>query len=124
MLRKADDRDHAVRFACQLRERGSGVGEEVLAQQQILRGVAGEGELAEQHELRAGLTGVIEARTDARRVAGDVAHRGIHLAERQPHFASEPIRSALHGGRLALAQRSAAVGARGHLAPRFGAVGR
>ena len=86
MLREADDRDHAVRVARQLRERGSRVREEVLAQQQILRGIAGQSKLSEQHELRVGLAGVIEARADARRVTGDVAHRGIHLAERQPHL--------------------------------------
>ncbi len=62
--------------------------EEVLAQQQILGGIAGEGKLSEQHEIGPGLASLIDARTDPHRVGSDVAHRGIHLAESQPHNVS------------------------------------
>ena len=70
---------------------GRGIGEEVLAQQQILGGVAGEGELGKQHEVRALRPRLLNTRADAPRVARDVANGGVHLAERQAHPSCPPI---------------------------------
>ena len=84
-LGEADDGDEPVRLAGQLAQRGGGVGEEVLLEQQVLGRVAGEGELGEQHQLGARVAGRAHSRADALGVAGDVADGGVHLAEGEAH---------------------------------------
>jgi hypothetical protein len=72
----------------QLVEGCGGVGEEVLAQQQVLGRVAGERELRKQHEFGAGSLGVFDPGANAGGVAREIAHRGVHLAEGQAQAAS------------------------------------
>ena len=121
-LREADDRDHAMCIGCQIRRvrpaclRGS------ARAAAGPRGVAGERELAEQRKIGFGLTSVVETRPDARRVAGDVAHRGVHLAERQPHLGASLSRQLGTAGGLG-PRSSAVAGASDGLQRRFCAVG-
>ena len=85
-LGEADHRDDPARVRGELLERVARVGEEVLLEQQVLGRVARDGELGEQHELAPRLARVADAGRDLRGVAGDVAHGGVHLAEREPHL--------------------------------------
>ena len=66
-LREADDRDDAVRVGGELAQRRADVGEEVLAQQQVLGRIAGERELGEQHQIRARLLRPRRARRESAR---------------------------------------------------------
>ncbi len=105
------------RLAGQLVQRGGGVPQEVLAQQQILGRVAGERQLGKQHELGLCLARGPQTLGDAPRVAGDVADSGVQLAEGQAHrqrgqvFAAVRVRA--RAGRL----RSPAARASESIAP-------
>ena len=52
-------------------------------QGEILDGVAGEGHLGEDHEVGATLLGEARLAAYQRRVAGQIAHHGVHLGERK-----------------------------------------
>ena len=58
----------------------------MLAQEQVLGRVAGEGKLREQHEVGARVARGLRALEDAFSVAGDVANRGVQLAEGEAHL--------------------------------------
>ena len=85
-LGKADECGDTSHLLRQLIERSAHVAQEALAQQQVLGGIAGECELAEQDQLGAGVARGEHAVAYALRVARDVADRGVHLAERQAHL--------------------------------------
>ncbi len=87
-LGKAHDGDRALRIGRELVQRRCGVGEEVLAQQQILGRVAGQGKLGKQHQIGALGHRRLAPCADALGVAGDVADRGVHLTEGQAHLSS------------------------------------
>jgi hypothetical protein len=78
-LGEADDRHDALGVGSDALDRGACVGEEVLLEQQVLGRVAGDHELGEQRELRPGLAGAREVRSDQGLVAGDVADGGVEL---------------------------------------------
>ena len=81
-LGEPDDRHEAVRLLGQLVQRRSRVGQETLLEQQVLGRVAGERELGEEDELRARLGRPAHALAHLVRVARDVAHRRVHLVQR------------------------------------------
>ena len=54
-------------------------------QQQVLRRVAGHGELGEEHEIGAGVARLVEAGEDQLAVPVEVADDGVDLGEREPH---------------------------------------
>ena len=85
-LGEADDGDDPVRVSGQALQRGARVGQEVLAQQEILGRIAGQCKLGKQHELGSCRDGLAPARADALRVALDVADGGVQLAEGQAHL--------------------------------------
>ena len=66
-------------------DRRARVGEEVLLEQQVLGRVAGDAELGEERELRAGLARARELLAHLGLVAGDVADGGVDLGERDAH---------------------------------------
>ncbi len=85
-LGEPDDRDDAVRLGGQLAQRRARIGEEVLAQQQILGRIAGERELGEQHQISFGVACRVACRRAcARRCRAMSPDRGVHLTERQAH---------------------------------------
>ena len=87
-LGEADDRDDASRVGGDPLDRGARVGEEVLLEQQVLGRVAGDRQLGEERELRAGLACARELLANLGLVAGDVADGGVDLGERDPHSPS------------------------------------
>ena len=95
---KPDDRGDARAgdLARQILQRRASVREEVLAQEQVLRGVAGERKLSEQHEFGARGARRTQAVEDAACVAGDVADGGVDLAEGKAQ--RQGIVSALRAG--------------------------
>ena len=78
----AHDRDDAGRVLRDALDGRAGVGEEVLLQQQVLRRVAGHGQLGEEHHLRARAACAAQVVADLRFVAGDVADDGVDLGQR------------------------------------------
>ncbi len=93
-LREADDRDDALRVGRQPVERRARVREDVLLQQQVLRRVAGQNELGEQHDLGPGLARLEQASANELLVPGDVADEGVDLRQRDPHACPEYARAA------------------------------
>ena len=61
------------------------VGEEVLLEQQVLGGIAGEGQLGEHHEVGPVASRRLDPVADQLRVACDVPDGGVDLAQRQAH---------------------------------------
>ena len=59
--------------------------EEAGAEQQVLRGVSGDGQLGEEHEVGAALACLLEACEDALPVSVEVADDGVDLGQRQAH---------------------------------------
>ena len=84
-MRRADDGDDPARGAGDLLERLLGRAHEAGAQQQVLRRVAGDGELGEEDEIRRTPLRLLEPVEDQRAVAGEVADDGVDLGERDPH---------------------------------------
>ena len=82
-LRKADDRDEPRVCSGEAVDRRARVAQEVLLVEQVLGRVAGDRQLAEQRQVRLLIARAAERRLDRGLVGGDVAHRGIQLAERQ-----------------------------------------
>ena len=78
-------------------DRGARVGQEVLLEQQVLGRVAGDRQLGEEHELRAGVARLGDAGEDARLVAGDVADDRVELGEGDPHVGAGARRAARRG---------------------------
>ena len=60
---------------------GAGVEEELALEEQVFRGVAGEGEFREGYEVGLALTGLLDEREYAFGVAVEVADGCVHLAE-------------------------------------------
>ena len=66
-------------------ERRPRVGQEVRLQQQVLRRVAGDRQLREEDDLRAGGRGALQVVEDQPLVALEVADDGVDLREGDPH---------------------------------------
>ena len=81
-LGEADDGDDVARLARDVVERPARVAQEVLLEQQILGRVAGDRQLGEQAQLRAGVAGGAQAVLDLGRVAGEVADARVQLVQR------------------------------------------
>src|SRR5215213_4072797 len=90
------------------------VGEKVLLEQEVLRRVAGDGELGEQDELGACGPGTAQVVEHAPLVAGDVPDHGVHLGQRDAQRAGHVA----GGGYPAAAPRCPSMNAR-----RFGSAG-
>ena len=84
-LGEADERDDALRVGGDPLDRRARVGQEVLLEQQVLGRVAGDRQLGEERELRAGLARARELLADLGLVAGDVADGGVDLGEGDAH---------------------------------------
>ena len=59
--------------------------QEARPQKQVLGRIAGHGQLGEEDELGAGVSGFAEPLDDARAVAVEVADDRVHLRERKSH---------------------------------------
>ncbi len=81
-LGRADERDDALGLARDVERRLARRLEEVLLEQQVLRRVAGDRELGEEHELGALVAGARDPLADLARVALEVADAGVDLGER------------------------------------------
>src|SRR5581483_1884624 len=84
-MRRADEERDAVRCARDLLERALGGSEEARPEEEVLRRVAGDGELGEDDDLGAGVLRGLEPVEDERAVSVQVADRGVDLGEREPH---------------------------------------
>jgi hypothetical protein len=82
-LREADEGDDALGLARDGGQRLAGVAQEVLLEQEVLGRIAGEGELGEQHDLRAGVAGARDVVADLARVALEIADARVDLGERE-----------------------------------------
>ncbi len=84
-LGEADERHDALRVGRDPLDRRPRVGQEVLLEQQVLGRVAGDRQLGEERELRAGLARARELLANLGLVAGDVADGGVDLGEGDAH---------------------------------------
>ena len=84
-LGKPHERNQAPRVARELTQDTGRIREEMLAEQEVLGGVSGQRELGKQDQLRPTVTRGAQAGAYALGVPCDVANRGVHLTEGQPH---------------------------------------
>jgi hypothetical protein len=77
---------------CDLLERRLGRADEARPEQQVLRRVAGDGELREEDEVGALPARLLEPLANAVAVAGQVADDGVDLCEREPQLFPPPSR--------------------------------
>ncbi len=84
-MRKADERHQAARLLCDLVERACGRSHEAGPQQQILRRIAGNGELREEDKVGALVPRLAEAFQDQVAIPSEIADDRVDLSERESH---------------------------------------
>ena len=80
-----DEADHGGASAgpcCELRQHGQVVGHESGLEHQILRRIAGDGQLREHHDVASGGVGAVVGIDQLRQVPVEVAHGRVELGER------------------------------------------
>ena len=84
-MRRPDDQDDPARRLRDLRERALRRPHEAGPQEEVLGRVAGDGELGEDRDVRAGLPRLLEPVEDEGAVAVEIADGGIDLGESEAH---------------------------------------
>src|SRR5918996_2619259 len=84
-MRRADENDDAASGCSDLAERRLRGADEARPQQQVLRGVAGDGELGEEDEVCAAAARLAEPLEDPGAVALEIADDRVELRERESH---------------------------------------
>ncbi len=84
-VRRADDRDDPARLARDPLERRFGGSYEARPQQEILRRIAGHGELREERDVGAGRLRLAEPLEDERAIAVEIADDGVDLRKCDAH---------------------------------------
>jgi hypothetical protein len=95
LVRMADDQGDAVHVAGQARHRGLAFAVEAVAQQQILRRVAAQGQLRGEEQIRPGAARPLTVAKDLGRVAREIADDAVHLGDRDLDCAAHRPKSTI-----------------------------
>jgi hypothetical protein len=104
-VRIADEGDDSACRSRDLIERPLGRPDEPRSQQQVLRRVAGDGELGEEQQIDAESLRLLDPRADPLAVPRQVPDDGIDLRETEPQFASPSRKPSLPGVEIVIDPR-------------------